>query len=259
MNITCGDLVMVQKDEVMPADMILLSTSNLDGSAFMETSNLDGEKNLKPRNCLHETFCGIGVLDRKVLSKTIADNEIEYNGGVSSRMITTKPKYKKKRVAPHSRRLSHDFHAGFDIELCCNLYIEEPNSNLYNFEGFVKFVENDIEMPRNVSLDVKNFLFKGARLRNTDFILGVVIYTGKETKVQSNSGHPRIKRTRLRGRLDMTILIIFMLQIVIAMVCTFGSDIITALGDGNFTQWLVDNEMMEENEKLLIFLRYVVI
>lgn len=35
---------------MFPADLILLSSSFPNGSAFIETASLDGEKNYKPRN-----------------------------------------------------------------------------------------------------------------------------------------------------------------------------------------------------------------
>ncbi|CAD8145283.1 unnamed protein product [Paramecium pentaurelia] len=45
-----GDLIKVQKDEQIPADILLMQTSDKKGSAFIETKNLDGETNLKCKN-----------------------------------------------------------------------------------------------------------------------------------------------------------------------------------------------------------------
>lgn len=44
-----GDVVKVQRDELFPADLILI-TSSSEGTAFIETASLDGEKNLKLKN-----------------------------------------------------------------------------------------------------------------------------------------------------------------------------------------------------------------
>lgn len=41
--------MLINKDCDFPADLIILSSSNEDGSAFINTSSLDGEKNLKPK------------------------------------------------------------------------------------------------------------------------------------------------------------------------------------------------------------------
>ena len=66
---TAGDLVLVPRDEEIPADILLLSSSSDDGSAQMQTSNLDGEKNLKPRFSIHETFASIGPIKKDIISE----------------------------------------------------------------------------------------------------------------------------------------------------------------------------------------------
>lgn len=44
-----GEIVKVYEDNFFPADIILLSSSKLNGVAYIETSNLDGETTLKIR------------------------------------------------------------------------------------------------------------------------------------------------------------------------------------------------------------------
>lgn len=45
----------IVKNEVIPADIVLLSSSEPAGVAYIETSNLDGETNLKIRQALPRT------------------------------------------------------------------------------------------------------------------------------------------------------------------------------------------------------------
>ena len=45
-----GDIVLVKDGDTFAADLILISSAYIDGTAFIATSSLDGEKNLKKRN-----------------------------------------------------------------------------------------------------------------------------------------------------------------------------------------------------------------
>ncbi|EGR33523.1 phospholipid-translocating p-type flippase family protein, putative [Ichthyophthirius multifiliis] len=48
-NILCGNIIKIKENQQIPADILLLKTSDLKGSCFIETKNLDGETNLKPK------------------------------------------------------------------------------------------------------------------------------------------------------------------------------------------------------------------
>ncbi|KAG0221799.1 hypothetical protein BGW41_006489, partial [Actinomortierella wolfii] len=54
-NIRVGDIIMLKNNQPVPADAIILATSEAEGSCFIETKDLDGETNLKTRISLHET------------------------------------------------------------------------------------------------------------------------------------------------------------------------------------------------------------
>lgn len=50
-----GDIVRVAKNEIFPADLVLLSSDRLDGSCHVTTASLDGETNLKTHVAVPET------------------------------------------------------------------------------------------------------------------------------------------------------------------------------------------------------------
>lgn len=51
-DILVGDIIKVYKNEQIPADIVLISTSDLNGMAFIDTCNLDGETNLKVKQAM---------------------------------------------------------------------------------------------------------------------------------------------------------------------------------------------------------------
>lgn len=59
--------------------------------------------------------------------------------------------------------------------MCCLI-------SLHDFEGAVVH-QNGTE---RIGLDANNLLLRGCTLRKTDWICGLVVYTGADTKVQQN-------------------------------------------------------------------------
>ena len=70
----------------------------------------------------------------------------------------------------------------------------------------------------NLSLNVDNLLLKGSNLRNTDFVYGMVVYTGHHTKVMMNSAKPRRKLSDLESLMNKSILIILVAQFIMATI-----------------------------------------
>lgn len=67
---------------------------------------------------------------------------------------------------------------------------EQPNDHLYVFEGTLSI---DGEAGK-ISLSNKQVLLRGCVLRNTEWVYGVVVFTGAETKLVQNSTAAPSKR-----------------------------------------------------------------
>lgn len=55
-DIRVGEIIKIQANDTLPCDMVLLSTSEPTGVAYVQTINLDGESNLKTRYAKQETL-----------------------------------------------------------------------------------------------------------------------------------------------------------------------------------------------------------
>lgn len=181
-NLQVGDFVRIYSDDELPADIIILATSDPEGACYIETKNLDGETNLKFRQALK---CG--------------------------------------RNMKNSRDCER---AQFIVES------EPPQPNLYKYNGAIKWnqsVEGDAsgswrEMTEPITID--NTLLRGCNLRNTDWVLGVVLFTGHHTKIMMNSGITPSKRPRIARELNYNVLynffILFAMCLLSAIVNGFA-------------------------------------
>lgn len=62
-KVVVGDFVKLRSDESIPADILLLNTSDMNSVCHIETANLDGETNLKQR----EVVKGLNMVSNKPL------------------------------------------------------------------------------------------------------------------------------------------------------------------------------------------------
>lgn len=88
--------------------------------------------------------------------------------------------------------------------------VEDPNADLYNFEG--RFQKDGVMH----SLGPDNVAYRGSILRNTKSVLGMVIFTGEETKIRMNNiKKPRTKAPKLQRNINY--IVIFMVFVVLML------------------------------------------
>lgn len=120
--------------------------------------------------------------------------------------------------------LETTFHLQNESSLCdfkAIIKCEDPNENLYSFVGTLYY--NRKEYP----LSLQQLLLRDSKLRNTEFVYGVVVFTGNDTKVMQNATDPPSKRSRIERRLDKIIYILFSTLIVISFTGSVFFGIIT--------------------------------
>ncbi|XP_022055094.1 phospholipid-transporting ATPase IA isoform X2 [Acanthochromis polyacanthus] len=169
-KVAVGEVVRAANGDHLPADLVILSSSEPQGMCYIETSNLDGETNLKIRQGLQMT----------------ADiKEIDSLMRLSGRMEC-----------------------------------ESPNRHLYEFVGNIR-----LDGHSTVPLGPDQILLRGAQLRNTQWVHGVVVYTGHDTKLMQNSTRPPLKLSNVERITNFQILVLFGCLLAISLVCSIGQTI----------------------------------
>ncbi|KAI8944610.1 phospholipid-translocating P-type ATPase [Xylaria longipes] len=144
-DIRVGDIIRLERNERVPADIVLLHATGANSVAYIDTMALDGETNLKSKQ-----------------PSTLVANRCDT---ISK------------------------------LEKCLGkLVCEDPNANLYSFEGRIT-VDGETS-----PLTVNEVVFRGSTIRNTSETIGVVVNTGEECKIRMNANQyvhtksPKINR-----------------------------------------------------------------
>uniref|UniRef100_A0A674CAP7 Phospholipid-transporting ATPase n=1 Tax=Salmo trutta TaxID=8032 RepID=A0A674CAP7_SALTR len=165
-DVRVGDFVRLSCNEIIPADMLLLYSSDLHGVCYIETANLDGETNLKQRQVVRDLPQG-------------------------------------------SELTPENFHSRIECE--------NPNNDLSRFRGYMEHPSN-----ARVGLHHDNLLLRSCTIRNTETIIGIVVYAGHETKAMKNNSGPRYKRSKLERRMNMDILWSVVLLVIMCLTSAIG-------------------------------------
>ncbi|PYH89087.1 phospholipid-translocating P-type ATPase [Aspergillus ellipticus CBS 707.79] len=174
-DVNVGDFVRLYNGDQIPADMVILSTSDPDGACYVETKNLDGETNLKVRHALN---CGRAVRNARDCEK-----------------------------------------AEFTIES------PPAHANLYAFNGAIFWdQQDDSQTPAHEEVEpitINNILLRGCSLQNTEWALGVVLFTGSESKIMLNQGITPTKRPQMARNMNQNVIYNFGILFIMCLISGF--------------------------------------
>lgn len=165
-----GDIVLLRDNDQIPADIVVLSTSDSEGMCYVETKNLDGETNLKPRKSCRAT------------SNITSEDDIEK----SSFYLDSEP----------------------------------PHQNLYSYHAVMRYQDPGSGEQRQEPVSINELLLRGCSVRNTAWIIGLVVFTGSDTKIMLNGGETPTKRSKIEKETNFNVIVNF---VVLVIMCTIGA------------------------------------
>ena len=122
--------------------------------------------------------------------------------------------YQLNKINENNSSKSNSYNANLEIIDSFNIegiiQCDMPNPSLYMLNGKANMHLNgkNNEFP----LDGKNLLLKGAKLRNTEWIVGIIIYTGHNCKIMKNARDPILKMSSVEKLLNRLLIGIFICQ-----------------------------------------------
>ena len=94
---------------------------------------------------------------------------------------------------------------------------DPPNQDLYLLSKIMKVRLNN-GGEETISLSAKQLLLKGAKLKNTKWIIGIVVYVGHDCKIMKNAKDPVTKYSSLERLMNKGLIIIFILQAILCII-----------------------------------------
>eukprot|EP01044_Picomonas_judraskeda_P001909 COSAG03_NODE_123_length_12291_cov_19.979413_11_plen_927_part_00 len=220
-DIRVGDIIRVNRNEEIPCDILVLKSSDPKGVAYVMTANLDGETDLKLKKSVAAT-------------QSLDDSELAAHHGA---VVCLPP--------------NQDIHK-FD-----SYYVHHANMSVKSPDDLDEL--RDIPTDELVALGIGNAMWQATHVKNCDWVLGMALYTGMETRVGCNRKPAETKWCQTDKFINRIAIIIFAFQLAVS--CIFGFIGTTKNLSGEYQQhyYLAWQQETEWYEPLLIPLRYLLL
>uniref|UniRef100_A0A3P8YR69 Phospholipid-transporting ATPase n=1 Tax=Esox lucius TaxID=8010 RepID=A0A3P8YR69_ESOLU len=245
MNVQVGDIIKLQNNQFVTADLLLLSSSEPLNLVYIETAELDGCVSVLPASefdvcvCLCVYTC-ISFKDPLSLFALL----------LFSSSSETNLKVKQGLTVTGELEDSIEKLASFDGQVRC----EPPNNRLDKFTGCLSL---DGAM---YSLDNEKILLRGCTLRNTQWCFGLVLFGGPDTKLMQNCGKTTFKRTSIDRLMNVLVLSIFGFLAIMCLILAIGNGIWEYQEGATFAAFLPKPEGVNPPfSAFLTFWSYVII
>lgn len=191
-NIKVGDIVLLEKNMRVPADMVLLRTSETVGTS----SSIDLERQSEPSSAPEKYLSTEGPAKHEPMA-----HPQEEQGGscfVRTDQLDGETDW-KLRLAVGTTQKYTDANL---LDMCGELYADPPIKDIHTFIGNITIHGSRIseEVPQISPLSAENMLWANTILA-AGSAAGMVVYTGRETRAAMNTSEPETKV----GLLDLEI------------------------------------------------------
>ncbi|THH12000.1 hypothetical protein EW145_g295 [Phellinidium pouzarii] len=129
--------------------------------------------------------------------------------------------------------------ANFRIDL------DKPDPNMYKLHGAVVTAD-----ARQHPIDLQTVLLRGTVLKNTKWVIGVVIFTGDDTKIILNAGGTPSKRSKVERQMNPQVFINLTLLAAMAIVCGVVDSILEKRFFPKGAPWLIDDNWSDDNPRI---------
>ncbi|TFK63348.1 phospholipid-translocating P-type ATPase [Pluteus cervinus] len=119
-----------------------------------------------------------------------------------------------------------------------------PDTNMYRLDGAVKVGE------KTFPVDMQMMLLRGTVLRNTGWVIGVVMYTGEDTRIVMNSGGTPSKWSKVEKQMNPQVFINLIILAMMAVACAIADSVLEKKFYPLGALWLYDDDQSDDNPSI---------
>ncbi|KAH8107301.1 phospholipid-translocating P-type ATPase [Phellopilus nigrolimitatus] len=110
---------------------------------------------------------------------------------------------------------------------------EPPHANLYLYNGVLRYREKQTGVEKVEPVTINELLLRGSSLRNTTWVIGLVVFTGADTKIMMNGGSTPSKRSKIERETNFNVVMNFIVLILMCLATAIASGVIGSRTDTN--------------------------
>ncbi|EGO21270.1 hypothetical protein SERLADRAFT_351381 [Serpula lacrymans var. lacrymans S7.9] len=121
---------------------------------------------------------------------------------------------------------------------------DRPDTNMYKVNAAI------VQNGEKTRVDSQHLLLRGTILRNTGWAIGIVLYTGVDTKIVLNSGGTPSKRSKVERQMNPQVFANLVLLAVMGVVCGIADSEIEQVQYPEGALWLYDDNQSDNNPRV---------
>ncbi|KAJ7772973.1 phospholipid-translocating ATPase [Mycena maculata] len=169
-----------------------------------------------------------------------ATSEDEHVAFVETKNLDGETNLKSRHAVPALVHL-RDAAACAAPENAFRVDLERPDNNMYRLNGAVFVGE------KSSPVDLTMTLLRGTVLRNTRWVIGLVLFTGEDTKIVLNSGGTPSKRSKVERGMNPQVATNLILLALMAIACGITDSILEKRDYPDGAPWLFDDDGSQDN------------
>lgn len=143
-----------------------------------------------------------------------------------------------------------------DVRNRFRIEADRPDVNMFKLDAMLRF-DSTKEKEREAGIggevhpiDMQMMLLRGTVLRNTAWVIGVVVYTGEDTRIVMNSGGTPSKRSKVERQMNPQVFVNLIILAMMAVACAIVDSVLEHRDYPLGAPWLYNDNQSNDNPSI---------